>query len=262
MANALLFDPLFRTPFVVGLALALALSLTGALLRMREEWLAALALSQVSAVGAILAVPLGIPVVLGAFVAALLAFLLQALLSNVHNNHHAALVLLGWAGTLLAGSYVDHGQVIGETLLRGQLYFTHKGHLIGAVCLLGLLFGVFPWLSPRLLITRFFPDHYSACQKVEWPHKLVFAIFVISSVVLGTVSIGVFPTFAMLFFPSWMAFVLIDGWRRSIVLTGMISCFAYILAFILAIQIDLPFGPVLVAVLALLSCFRCLAFRR
>ena len=38
----ILLDPLFRIPFLVGLLVSIVLPLMGALLRLREEWLAAL----------------------------------------------------------------------------------------------------------------------------------------------------------------------------------------------------------------------------
>ena len=41
----LLFDPLFRTPFLVGLIMSAILPLVGNLLRLRDEWLAALGLA-------------------------------------------------------------------------------------------------------------------------------------------------------------------------------------------------------------------------
>ena len=40
----LIFDPVFRTPFAVGLLMSVLLPLLGNLLRLRDEWLAALGL--------------------------------------------------------------------------------------------------------------------------------------------------------------------------------------------------------------------------
>ncbi len=256
MSDWLLFDPMFRIPFLTGLVLTLALSLTGALLRMREEWLAALGLSQIAAVGAIAACPLGLPALTGAFGAAGLATALRTLLPRVDNSHHALLILVGWSGTLIVGSYIDHGATIGESLLRGQLYFTRGAHLAGAATLLALLLSLFPWLSPRLLTARFFPDHHQANRVPTWPYRTVFALLAMAATVLGTVSIGAFPTFAMLFAPSWAGFVLANGWRRSLVVSCAIGLVAYTAAFALAMIVDLPFGPVLVAMLAMVGGLR------
>lgn len=263
MSEWLLFDPMFRVPFFTGLLLAAALSLIGALLRMRNEWLAALGLSQIAAVGAIAANVLHLPVLIGAFAAAGLLMVLRVALPRIGNSHYGLMILLGWSGTLLLGSFIDHGHVVGEHLLRGQLYFTHSGHLLGAVILLVFTLLLFPWLSPRLLTARFFPDYHKANLKPVWPYSIIFALLVIGAVVTGTISIGAFPAFAMLFVPPWVGFVLVHGWVRSLLASAFVGCVAYIAAFVLAIVIDLPFGPVLTAVLILCSSLRLItALRR
>ena len=251
MNDWLLFDPMFRVPFLVGLCLAAGLALVGALLRMREEWLAALGLSQIAAAGAIAAAPLGLPGLVGAFGAAGLAVGLRAALPRVGNSHHALMILTGWAGTLLIGAHIDHGQRIGDSLLRGQLYFTHGGHLAGSAALLLALLALLPWLSPRLLTARFFPDYHKANRLPVWQYQIVFALLVMTATVLGTISVGAFPAFAMLFMPSWVGFVLVDGWRRSLVASVCVGIAAYVAAFVLAMLLDLPFGPVLTGVLVL-----------
>lgn len=258
-----LFDPIFRVPFLTGLCLAAALSLVGAFLRMRNEWLAALGLSQMAAAGGMASVFLGVPVLAGAFGAAALAMLVKAALPRVGNSHYALMILLGWSGTLVLGSYMDHGRVIGETLLRGQLYFTHGGHLAGALGLLVVVVAAFRWLSPRLLTARFFPDYHGANRIPVWPYTMLFAVVTMTAAVLGTISIGAFPAFAMLFVPPWIGFVLVDGWVRSVAASVVIGAVAYVLAFVLAVLIDLPFGPVLTGLLVLAASLRFLtAIRR
>lgn len=262
MSDFLLFDPMFRIPFLTGLCLAAVLSLVGALLRMRNEWLAALGLSQLAALGGMAAHPLGAPVLLGALGAAGLAMLARSLMRRVGNSHHALMILIGWSGTLLIGSWVDHGAAIGEAFLRGQLYFTHGLHLAGAAALLLMVAGLLPWLSPRLLTERFFPDYYQANRMPVLPHRIGFGLLVMAAVVLGTVSMGAFPAFAMLFAPSWAGFVLVDGWARSLAATVLIGVGVYIAAFVLAMLIDLSFGPVLTALLVLTCGLRFLTFLR
>ncbi len=263
MSDWLLFDPLFRLPFFVGLLLAAGLSLIGALLRMRNEWLAALGLSQIAAAGGMIAVLLHVPVLIGAFGAAGLAMLVRSALPKVGNSHYAAMILLGWSAVLLLGSFMDHGRTIGESLLLGQLYFTYTPHLLGAAALLILAVALFPWLSPRLLVARFFPDYHAANRVRVWPYRVAFALLTLLAAVFGTISIGAFPAFAMLFVPPWVGFVLVDGWARSVVISVSIGVTTYLVAFILALFLDLPFGPVLVALLVLTGSLRFLtALRR
>jgi len=252
----LLFDPMFRVPFFTGLALAVALSLIGALLRLRAEWLAALGLSQVAAAGAMLAVWLSGPALLGASLAAVGAMALRSMLQRVGNSHHALMILIGWSATLIIGAHMDHGQVVSETFLRGQLYFTRHEHLIGAVGLLVVALGLYPWLTPRLLVTRFFPDYHAANGIPVWPHRLSYALLVIGATVLGTISVGAFPAFALLFVPPWIGFVLVDGWTRSVLAAVGIGVTAYVASFVLAMVLDQPFGPVLTALLVGLAALR------
>jgi len=255
MSAAILLDPIFRIPFLTGLCLAVALSLIGALLRMRNEWLAALGLSQIAAAGGMLAALLHWPVMLCAFGAAFLTLSVRWL-SQVSNSHHALLILVGWSMTLLLGSFVDHGFHQAESLLRGQLYFAHTIHLVGAGLLMGVAVAGFRWLSPLLLTARFFPDFHRANRRPVWTYRSSFAVLTVSAAVLGTVTIGAFPAFAMLFVPPWIAFVLVDGWYRSVLLTVFIGVVAYLISFTVAMLVDFPFGPVLVAVLVAASALR------
>ena len=54
-------DPLFRLPFVAGLLIAAVLPVLGALLMLRDEWLAALGLAHLAAAGALLGLAVGAP---------------------------------------------------------------------------------------------------------------------------------------------------------------------------------------------------------
>ncbi len=256
MSEWLLFDPIFRVPFLVGLLLAMGLSLVGALLRMRNEWLAALGLSHIAAAGAMVGAVLHVPVLVGAFGAAGLAMMIRSALPKVGNSHYAAMILLGWSATLILGSYMDHGRTIGESLLLGQLYFTHTPHLAGAAGLLLVALLTYRWLSPRLLTARFFPDYHKANRIPVWPYRILFALLTLAATVLGTISIGAFPAFAMLFVPSWVGFVLVDGWARSVVASVGIGVVVYVAAFVSAMVIDLPFGPVVTGLLALSGALR------
>jgi zinc/manganese transport system permease protein len=252
----LLFHPMFQIPFFTGLLLAIALSLVGALLRLRDEWLAALGLSQVAAAGAMAAVWWHAPALVGAFGAAALAMGVRAALPKVGNSHHALMILIGWSTTLMIGARLDHGNVVGETFLRGQLYFTQVEHLISAVALCLLAVIVFPWLAPRLLTARFFPDYHQANHIAVWPYRAVYAGFVMGATVVGTFCMGAFPAFALLFVPSWIAFVLVDGWTRSVIASVGVGVVAYLLAFVTAMWLDQPFGPTLTAWLVVLAVLR------
>jgi len=258
MSDWLLFDPLFRVPFLTGLCLAVALPLVGALLRARDEWLAALGLVHIAAAGAVLSAPLHLPVLLTASAASAVAVLLRLFIPRPDNAHFALMILVGWSSALLLAGVVPHGQVMGESLMRGQLYFSNGSHLVGAASLLLLILASVGWLQPHLLRERFFPDWYSANRIPAWPHRLLFGALVVAASVLGTVAMGAFAAFAMLFVPAWVAFGLMRGWKRALLFSVGIGVLAYMLAFVAAMVLDQPFGPTLVIILATCTALRLL----
>ena len=68
-----MWDDIFLIPFLTGLCLALVLPILGCFLRLRDEWLAALAYAHVAAAGALLALVSGVAPAIGGMTAAALA---------------------------------------------------------------------------------------------------------------------------------------------------------------------------------------------
>lgn len=251
----LLFDPMFRLPFVTGLVLAPMAAVAGVYLRLRDEWLAALAYAQVAAAGGVLAVVLHAPVMAGALLAAAVA-VLKGLMTRAGNDHFALFILVGWAVALIAAAFTAHGDMVGKSLMDGQLYFTGWIQLVSVVLLFAGCALVTPWLSRRLLISRFYPDHFSANGIAAWRHHVLFDLIVVATVALATTTFGVMAAFALVFVPPWIAWALATGWRRVLLLSAVISVAAYLVAFVLAIVLDQPFGPVLVLCLGIMSLLR------
>ncbi len=106
-----------------------------------------------------------------------------------------------------------------------------------------------PWLSRRLLLEHFFPETLAANGESPWRLHLAFDLLVALSVALATQSIGVLATFCLVFFPPWVAFRIANSWKRALIHCAGISVTAYLAAFVLAIVLDQPFGPVLVGTL-------------
>ena len=73
MTLSQVLDPLFRVPLANGFLLALVLPALGAYVRLRNEWLAALGLAQVTAAGGVMAILVGIHPLAGAVGAAVVA---------------------------------------------------------------------------------------------------------------------------------------------------------------------------------------------
>lgn len=106
-----------------------------------------------------------------------------------------------------------------------------------------------PWLSRMLILEHFFPENMAANRQSPWRLHLAFDLLAAFSVALATESIGVMATFCLVFLPPWVAFRFAASWKRALVHATGLSVTAYLAAFVLAIALDQPFGPVLVGTL-------------
>lgn len=239
----LLFDPLFRVPFFTGLLLAGLLPLIGMYLRLRDEWLAALAFAQMASAGALLAMVLGWPMLAGGALAALLSALVKGF-ATAGANAYALMMLLAWgAGVLLVANHPLAEQA-GHALFDGQLYFTGEAHLLAAalVCAAGL--PVLRRLNRPLLLARFFPEFHQARGLDARPGLMLFDLLAGVVIALATVSIGVMAAFALVFVPPRVAYRFGLSWRAGLGLAAAIGMGGYAIAFALSLAFDQPFGPV------------------
>lgn len=259
MSTSEVFDPLFLLPFVNGLLLALLLPLLGAFVRLREEWLASLGLAQVSAAAVVLGAILVEPVALVALTAAAVAATVKAFLGRSGNDSYAVMILLGWSVTLIGASFSPHGDELAHALVQGQIYFTDARHTEGIAALAVVAAFLLPWLSARLLLGRFFPAHFRANGVANPHHDLVFDVLVAVTLALAATAIGVMAAFALVFVPPWIAFRFAHGWRRTLAWSAGLGLVAYLVAFVVAIRVDQPFGPVLVVALLAMAPVRAFA---
>ena len=253
-----LFSPLFAMPFLTGLVMAPLLALLGAWLRLREEWLAAMAYAQIAAAGGVLAAVFHWALIPGALLVAGLAAVAKGLWQRAGNDHFALFIILGWGATLLLPANSAQGERVGRALLDGQLYFTTTATLITAVMVALVSLTLLYWMAPRLLQARFYPDHFRANNIPAWPHQIGFDLLAVAVIALGTMALGVMAAFALVFIPAWIAFHLACGWRQVIGWSMGLSLLAYVPAFVLAIALDQPFAPVLTMLLVLLTPLRLL----
>lgn len=249
MNTELLFDPLFAEPFVTGLVFAILLPLLGCYLRLRDEWLAALAFAQTAAAGSLLAMLFGLPLVLGGLVAAALAASLkhafEGATRGTQGAAYAMLLLLGWGVSVLLVANLPLAERMGHALFDGQLYFTDRSHLINAGGFSLLSFFSLRWLSRRLLLAHFFPDFFRARGLSERRAHFAFDLLVAGALALATMSVGVMGAFALIFVPPLIAFNWADGWHKALLLAALSGLLAHVAAFALALVLDQPFGPLL-----------------
>ncbi|MDZ7752779.1 MAG: metal ABC transporter permease [Gammaproteobacteria bacterium] len=246
---AMVADPLFHLPFAAGLVIALVLPLLGVLLRLRDEWLAALGLAHLAGASGLVGLAVGLPVVLGAPLGALVGAALKTFGRFRGNTVYGVMILVGWATTLLVAANTALGSVMGHALVEGQLYFAGPIHLGSALVFAVVAAAVLPWVMPRLIRARLFPGHETSNRLPAWRWHLAFDMLVALGMAMGTGILGLMGAFALVFVPPWVAFRLAPHWRACLVISAAIAVVAYLVAFAIALAGDQPFGPVLVAVL-------------
>lgn len=242
---------LFALPFANGLLLALLLPLLGAYLRLRDEWLAALAYAHVAAAGALLAASAVLPPVAGGLAASAVAGAGKQALQRRLSGAAAQVFLLlaSWALAVLLVANNPLAESLGHALFDGQLYFAgwQQLALAGGALLLTLL-GLRRW-SADLLLARLYPDFLRLRGRPAWPVLAGFDLLAALCLALATMTLGVMGAFALVFIPAWLAFRRAASWRRGLLLALACGLLAYLLAFALALGLDQPFGPVLALLL-------------
>lgn len=245
-------DEIFRFPFLTGLLLAVLLPVLGNLLRLRDEWLAALGLAHLAAAGGLLAVAFALPVMLGAIGGALMGVAGKSGRAGRSNSAYAVMVLAGWSAGMLLAANSAVGEALAHAVVDGQLYFSGAQELLTSAGLAVIIWPALRWLTPRLIAGRLLPAQEKASAKGAWRWHLGFDILVALAVAIATACVGLMASFALLFIPSWLAFSRAGNWRQTNLLAGGIAVLAYLAAFSLALHFDQPFGPTLCALLVLL----------
>lgn len=261
MSTLSFYDPLFRVPFFTGLLLAAALPLLGMYLRLREEWLAALAFAQVAAAGALAAAIQGLPVSLGSFGTAGAAAAAKSWLSRSGNNGYALLLVAAWGAAILMLANAPLADQVGNALFDGQLYFAGIEHLWGTVVFALVALFVLRWLSRKLLLERMFPDFFRASGQSARRYHASFDLLVAAGIALATASIGVMAAFSLVFAPSVIAWQWAQSWKTALGISLVFGVATYVVAFELALRLDQPFGPVLVLCLVVVAAASGLARR-
>ncbi|NTV10131.1 MAG: ABC transporter [Zoogloea sp.] len=240
----MLFDPVFRLPFLTGLLFAALLPLLGMYLRLRNEWLAALAFAQTASAGALAAMALDWPMLAGGLAAAVLSAGIKGLPGRAGESGYAMLMLAGWgAGVLLVANHPLAEQV-GHALFDGQLYFAGSEHLMAAAACLVLTVPALARLSRPLLLARFFPAFFRARGLAERPRLMAFDLLTGLAVALATMSLGVMAAFSLVFIPPMVAWRWAGSWRAGLWIAAGVGVAGYVVAFGLALVLDQPFGPI------------------
>ena len=244
---------LFTVPFFSGLLVAGVLSVVGVLLRLRNEWLAALGFAHLAGASALIGLAIHIPAVLGATFGAAVGAAVKTVGRFRGNTVYALMILVGWSTTLLVAANTALGSVIGHAMVEGQLYFAGFSHLTAAAILVIATVGALYWLMPIVIRNRFFPGHDAANRLPAWRWHLAFDLLAALSMAVATATVGLMAAFALVFIPPWLAFRSARNWKQALVISTGLGTAGYIAAFLLALWLDQPFGPVLVALLLVVA---------
>lgn len=245
----LLLDPLFRTPLLVGLLCGGLLPIAGTYLRLRDEWLAALGVAHLTAASSLIGMALGLAPLTAGIGGAALAVGLKRLLASEGNLGYVLMILGGWSLLYLTAANSSLGESLTHALTDGQLYFANMTQLLSLAATGALFLLALRWWSPRLLRARFFPQFESANRLPAWRWHLSFDLVVALLLALATGCIGLMAAFALAFLPAWISFRTAPNWKANLLVSAGTGVASYLCAFVVALEYDQPFGPVLVAVL-------------
>ena len=244
---------LFTIPFLSGLLVAAVLSAVGVLLRLRDEWLAALGFAHLAGASALIGLAIHVPAVFGATIGAALGAVIKTLGRFRGNTVYALMILTGWSITLLVAANTRLGSVMGHAMVEGQLYFAGYSQLAAAVMLaMATLAGLY-WLIPIVVRNRFFPGHDAANRLPAWRWQLAFDLLAALAMAVATATVGLMAAFALVFIPPWLAFRFAGNWKQALVISVSFGVAGYLAAFLLALWLDQPFGPILVALLLVVA---------
>ncbi|MCL2876818.1 MAG: metal ABC transporter permease [Betaproteobacteria bacterium] len=255
MTEWLLQLELFWRAALTGALLAILLASLGLILRLRHEYWAALAYGQLGAAGALGALAIGYPPLLGGLAASLIAASAKHPLEKrlLTTGLFPLLFVFGWSVCQLLTANLPGVERPGAALFEGQLYFTGLEMLLGAALAL-IVGGVFLWRKGSdLLLAHLYPAHFQAQGRPAWAVRAGFDLLVAAGLVLAVMSLGVMGAFALIFIPPWLACVFSPNWRTAAIAAPILSLLAYLLAFTLALAYDQPFGPMLALVLCAMA---------
>jgi zinc transport system permease protein len=249
-----LFDRLFLLPFLNGLLLAIVMGLLGPYSRLRGEWLASLGVAQAAGAGLLLGTFVDAGGTLGALLAAAVAAIAKALGGRRSGNDaYAVMLLVGWSAALLMAANTARGEDLSRALLEGQLYFTGRSQLWGIAVLLALVVAMVRQLSGQWLLGCLLPDRLVGDRRVAVRYDLVFDVLVAISLALAATVVGVMAAFALVFIPARVAFRFANSWRSALTWALLFAVAVYASSFALAVVLDQPYGPVLVAALLVIG---------
>lgn len=241
------------TAFLTGLGVSLLLGIGGAGLMLRGSVWQALAVSQWSAVGGVLASIIAWPVMT---VAALTAGLSLVIVQVKRNSEQwpLGLFLVGSATVLLLAGNFAQAELSAASWAEGQLYFVTSTLALSAALITGSALLTLPFFFQQWLRLQAQPDQGTFPKPNGW-RLIAEAVWWTAIIVLATATVGSIATLAFLLFPAWIAALVSRNAVQFVCFAALFSVLGYLIAWTLALVLDQPFAPVLILTLCLLSSF-------
>ena len=267
-----LFDaaPFLLDPLLAGLLIGSLAPLIGAYFLLRRIVLLGIAIPQISSAGiafALLAQGLGwfgisadphggqtIPMV-GSLIFTVAAIVFLGKLAYGKNGYAEMAIGFAFAISsalsilLLSKSPIAEAEML--NLLKGEIIATARGDLIGAAIIWTLAIGTMFALHKEFLLVSYDRDFATVLHKPVAIYDLVFHIVAALAVSLCVLTVGPISTFGYLILPPMIALLFPLGMSRFFLLSSLIGMIASAVSLLTAFFLDLPVGPVTVAVLGL-----------
>ncbi|MBC8406487.1 MAG: metal ABC transporter permease [Planctomycetes bacterium] len=176
-------------------------------------------------------------------------------------GHMAAGFALAGAASLIFLEWSPSGGTLVDTLQRGSVVVADHHALSIVLAIFGLV-ALLQWRYWRgLLLVSFDRDAAHVQGFSSATYDLLFHIMAGSAIGIGVMTLGPVLVFGLLFLGPWMSRPLANSMRQFFALIVINSLLATGLAWPISFHLDLPYGPVTVALLAVLAAVASVAFK-
>ncbi|NJN45151.1 MAG: ABC transporter [Candidatus Competibacteraceae bacterium] len=237
---------LLIVPFLAGFLITAVLALAGNGLLLRGSTWQALALSQWAAVGGVLASVLVWPAwpVSLALGAAVLGLLKRG---SDRERMPLGVFLVGLAAVTLLATNHPRASLAAARWAEGQLYFAASGDLVAIAGVAVAALAMRAVLKRVWLHAQTHPDVPANQAPGTFQHGCELG-WLVATIVLGTLTLGVPAALATLLFPAWTAAGFASDLKGLLYWTQVLALSGFVGAWLLALALDQPFAPVLVLV--------------
>jgi ABC-type Mn2+/Zn2+ transport system permease subunit len=254
-----------RLAAVAGIFAALSLGILGVYVVLKRVVFVGLALSNLATVGAALALAAGWPAEAGALLLTLLGAAALALAGTPRRLPAESLV--GWtfavasAGTVLVLAISHRADADAMRLLFGNVLAITAPEAAALAAVASVVVTVHLLFARRFVLVVFDPETARAAGIATGAWLLALYVTLGAATAAAVHETGALLAFALVTLPAMAALLLGTGLRSAFVVAPVLAVAAVLTGLVLSYLLDLPTGPLTVALLALLVPLAALAQR-